>query len=168
MGGNTTLGMKIPLLPVMRGNIYLVMRKPALPRPFYVAAEHFGTLRTAGEVAARPPGGWLKSARQAGEASQQQLARKLGTKRQAWAQLEASEAREAISLYSLRRAAEVMGYDLVYFLVPRAGRQEGAVAAPAVESAHPLTTGEAEPVAVKPPAGATPAWADGELPMELR
>lgn len=66
-----------------------------------------------------PIGGWLRAGRKARGVSQQQLAEKLGFKRQAWAQLEASEAREAISLYSLRRAADALGYDLVYYLAPR-------------------------------------------------
>ena len=115
-----------------------------------------------------PAGGWLKAAREAGEYSQQHLAGKLGTKRQAWAQLERSEARGAISLHSLRRAADAMGYDLVYYLIPREleDAAEGRADAIAVVPKSPdIETGAREE---KSAAGAVPAWSDGELPTELR
>ena len=40
--------------------------------------------------------------------------------RQSYAQFEASEARGAISVSSLRRAARALDCELVYFIVPRA------------------------------------------------
>jgi hypothetical protein len=43
-------------------------------------------------------------------------------KRQSYAQFENSEERGAISVASLRRAAESMDCDLVYYLVPRASK----------------------------------------------
>jgi transcriptional regulator with XRE-family HTH domain len=81
-----------------------------------------------------PEGGWLRAVRIASGSPQAGLAEKLGCKRQAWAQLEASEAREAITLASLRRAADALGADLVYFLRPRP-----------IASGVEDTPGEAEP-----------------------
>src|SRR6187200_3050580 len=73
-------------------------------------------VRELGQV---PTGGWLRAMREARGVTQRELAAKLGFRRQAWAQFEASEARGAISLASLRRAADVLGCDLVYGVVPR-------------------------------------------------
>jgi predicted DNA-binding mobile mystery protein A len=78
-----------------------------------------GTLRQAQNVALRPARGWLRAVRDAVGLSQEDVARKLGTKRQSYAQLETAEARGAISLASLQRAAEAMDCELVYFIVPR-------------------------------------------------
>lgn len=66
-----------------------------------------------------PADGWLRQVRLARGVTQQALADTLGCKRQACAQLERSEARGAISLYSLRKAAAALDCDLVYALVPR-------------------------------------------------
>jgi transcriptional regulator with XRE-family HTH domain len=52
---------------------------------------------------------------------QSELAARFGCTRQAWAQFEASESRGAISLASLRRAAEALGCEFSYSLRPRAG-----------------------------------------------
>jgi len=52
--------------------------------------------------------------------TQASLAKKLRMSRQSYAALETSEARGAISLNSLQRAAEAMDCELVYFIVPRA------------------------------------------------
>ena len=51
--------------------------------------------------------------------SQQDVAKKIATTQQSYAELEAAEQRGAISLKSLQRAAEAMDCELVYFLVPR-------------------------------------------------
>lgn len=105
-----------------------------------------------------PVGGWLRAVRKARGVSQQQLAEKLGFKRQAWAQLEASEAREAISLYSLRRAADALGCDMVYYLVPR-DDNTGAVG-----DLSRLQAGVAPEEHTEPDA----PWPGQELPTELR
>jgi transcriptional regulator with XRE-family HTH domain len=47
------------------------------------------------------------------------LAAKLAVKRQSYAQFEAAEERGSISVASLRRAAEAMDCDLVYYIIPR-------------------------------------------------
>lgn len=110
-----------------------------------------------------PAGGWLRAGRKAQGISQQQLAEKLGFKRQAWAQLEASEAREAISLYSLRRAADAMGYDLAYYLVPRDGSSVG------LAEIHPAHSGAASSAhAGGTRHDATASWSTQDLPTELR
>ena len=110
-----------------------------------------------------PTGGWLRAGRKARGVSQQKLAEKLGFKRQAWAQLEASEAREAISLYSLRRAADALGYDLVYFLVPR----ESGAGEPA--EFHPRHAGEeTQAHETRPRREVVSPWATQDLPTELR
>ena len=133
------------------GNICLVVKIPATVKPLIDREEVLCALLTAQAVASVPMGGWLRAGRKARGVSQQQLAVKLGFKRQAWAQLEMSEAREAISLYSFRRAADAMGYDLVYYLVPR-----GA-------------TSESCPVTSLPTAAPeVNAWVEPELPTELR
>jgi predicted DNA-binding mobile mystery protein A len=95
-----------------------------------------------------PADGWLRQVRRARGVTQQSLADALGCKRQACAQLERSEARGAISLYSLRKAAAAMDCELVYALVPRGGRE--------VPSA-----------AVKEAAGEQSWAAGGDLPTTL-
>jgi predicted DNA-binding mobile mystery protein A len=75
-----------------------------------------------------PADGWLRQVRRARGVTQQALADALGCKRQACAQLERSEARGAISLYSLRKAAAAMDCELVYALVPRGAREVSGAA----------------------------------------
>lgn len=111
----------------------------------------------------RPAGGWLRAGRKAQGVSQQQLAEKLGFKRQAWAQLESSEAREAISLYSLRRAADALGYDLVYYLVPRDGNA-GAI----TETTRPGSEESDEARSEPHPRDAASPFPTHDLPTELR
>ena len=76
---------------------------------------------------ARPSRGWLRAIRQALGVSSGELARRLGTSRQLPLQLEKSEAEDRITLKSLRAAAAALDCDLVYALVPRAGKLEAAI-----------------------------------------
>lgn len=76
-------------------------------------------LRQASAAAQKPVHGWLKAARQATGLSQVEVALRLGTKRQSYAQLESAEARGSVSLNSLERAATALDCEVVYFLVPR-------------------------------------------------
>ena len=78
------------------------------------------SLQSARAATRRPVHGWLRAVREATSLTQAALATKLGLSRQSYAALETSEARGAISLNSLQRAAEAMDCDLVYFVVPRA------------------------------------------------
>ena len=68
---------------------------------------------------ARPPRGWVRAVREALGMSTAALAARLGTTAGAVTRLEQSEAADRIRLDTLRRAADALGCDLVYLLVPR-------------------------------------------------
>jgi len=68
-----------------------------------------------------PAGGWLRAIRLATGMPATYPARKLGLTQQGFDALEKSEALGAISLKSLKRAADAMNCDLVYAVVPRDG-----------------------------------------------
>jgi predicted DNA-binding mobile mystery protein A len=68
---------------------------------------------------ARPPRGWVRAIREALGMSAATLAERLGTTAGAVSRLEQSEAGDRIRLDTLRRAADALGCDLVYLLVPR-------------------------------------------------
>ena len=51
--------------------------------------------------------------------SQDQVAKKLGIKRQSYADTERAEQSGSISINTLQRAADAMDCELVYFMVPR-------------------------------------------------
>jgi predicted DNA-binding mobile mystery protein A len=70
-------------------------------------------------VAAKPARGWLRAVREAIGLTQVEVAEKISIKRQSYAQLESAEEEGAISLSSLRRAAEALDCELIYFIVPR-------------------------------------------------
>ena len=76
---------------------------------------------------ARPPSGWLSAIREAQGIPLRQIAKILAVTPQAVQRLQISEANEAISLKRLRQAAEAMGCDLVYALLPRSGHLTDAV-----------------------------------------
>ena len=72
----------------------------------------------------------------------------MAVKRQSYAQFETAEETESISVASLRRSAEALGCELVYFLVPAGGagpsfkalaRSHDPQAAHHVASDHSLT-----------------------------
>jgi predicted DNA-binding mobile mystery protein A len=67
----------------------------------------------------RPQKGWLRAIREAAGISASEVARTLRTSRQLPVQLEKAEAEDRITLKSLRTAANALGCDLVYALVPR-------------------------------------------------
>jgi len=68
----------------------------------------------------RPQKGWLRAIREAAGISASEVARTLKTSRQLPVQLEKAEAEDRITLRSLRAAANALGCELVYALVPRA------------------------------------------------
>ena len=68
----------------------------------------------------RPQKGWLRAIREAAGISASEVARALKTSRQLPVQLEKAEAEDRITLKSLRAAANALGCDLVYALVPKA------------------------------------------------
>lgn len=71
-----------------------------------------------------PPRGWIRAIRESLGMSSADLARRLGTSRQAAAQLERSEADGSIRLESLRRAAAALDCTLAYALVPNSSLED--------------------------------------------
>ena len=69
----------------------------------------------------RPRHGWLSAIREAQGIPLRQIASALAVTPQAVQKLQVSEASESISLKRLRQAAEAMGCELVYALVPKSG-----------------------------------------------
>ncbi len=71
-----------------------------------------------------PGRGWIRAIREALGMSSTDLASRLGTTRQAVAQMEKSEIGGSIRLETLRRAAEALDSTLVYALVPNRPLEE--------------------------------------------
>ena len=67
---------------------------------------------------ARPPRGWIKAVREALGMTTAQLAKRLGVSQPRAVGIEKAEARGAITLDSLERAAQALDCRLVYALVP--------------------------------------------------
>jgi predicted DNA-binding mobile mystery protein A len=67
----------------------------------------------------RPPRGWLRSVREALGMSQAQLAARLGVNQKTVHSLEVGESAGTVQLDTLARAADALGCDVVYALVPR-------------------------------------------------
>ncbi len=67
----------------------------------------------------RPKSGWISTLRKSLGMGTTQLARRMGITRPSLNQLEANEANDKITLASLRKAADALGCDLQYALVPR-------------------------------------------------
>jgi len=76
-------------------------------------------LKAARVSAQRPARGWLRAVREAVGLGQGEVAKKMGVKRQSYAQIETAEQRGSVTLGSLQRAAEAMGCELIYFVIPR-------------------------------------------------
>ena len=79
---------------------------------------HFDEWQPLRELA-RPPRGWVRAVREALGMSAAALADRLGITAGAVTRLEQSEAAGRVQLDTLRRAADALGCDLVYLLVPR-------------------------------------------------
>lgn len=79
---------------------------------------HFNEWQPLRELA-RPPRGWIHAVREALGMSAAVLADRLGITSGAVTRLEQSEAADRARLETLRRAADALGCDLVYLLVPR-------------------------------------------------
>ncbi len=67
----------------------------------------------------RPGKGWIRAIRDALGMTAEQLGERIGVSQPTVQGLEASEADDAIQLKTLRRAAEALGCELVYALVPK-------------------------------------------------
>ena len=68
----------------------------------------------------RPAKGWIRAIRDALGMTAEQLGARMGVSQPTVHGLETSEADDTIQLKTLRRAAEALGCELVYALVPRA------------------------------------------------
>lgn len=73
----------------------------------------------AADLPQRPPAGWLKAIREALGMTATHQAKSLGVTTSTVTRLETSEADDTISLATLRRAAEALGCELQYALVPK-------------------------------------------------
>jgi predicted DNA-binding mobile mystery protein A len=80
---------------------------------------------TAAKDSPRPQRGWLRAVREATGITIRQMATRLGKAPSLAAKLEKSEAEYRITLGSLRDAAEALGCQLVYALVPKNGSIQG-------------------------------------------
>lgn len=67
----------------------------------------------------RPQEGWLKACRESLLIGQSEVAERLNLSRQAYAKLESNESNSVISLESLKKAAEAMDCELVYWIRPK-------------------------------------------------
>lgn len=78
-------------------------------------------LSTLGNIEAltRPPRGWVKAIREALGMTSAQLAKRMGVSQPRVFTLEQAEARGAVTIESLERAARALDCRLVYALVPR-------------------------------------------------
>ena len=66
----------------------------------------------------RPPKGWLRAVRDALGMTTAQLARRIGVTQPRIIELEKAEISGAVTLHSLQRAAEALGCQVIYALVP--------------------------------------------------
>jgi predicted DNA-binding mobile mystery protein A len=71
-----------------------------------------------------PPAGWVRAIRDALGMTTRQMARRMGVTAMAISGLEDSERAGTVQLSTLRRAADALGCDLVYAIVPRVGLDE--------------------------------------------
>lgn len=85
-----------------------------------------------------PSGGWLRAIRLAVGMPSSHAARKLRISASTLREFENNEATGAISLKTLKRAADAMDCDLVYFLFPRAGSLQAMIEKQAQKRAEAL------------------------------
>ncbi len=71
------------------------------------------------DMVARPPRGWIRFIRKALNMSSKALARRIGISQGSMSEAEKSEENDSISLSKLKRAANALNCDLVYYLLPR-------------------------------------------------
>lgn len=86
--------------------------------------ERFRTAGNVGRHLVVPAKGWIKAIRESLGMSTYQLAKRMGVSQSTMNQMEHAEARGAIQLSSLKRAAEAMNCTLVYALVPNGSLED--------------------------------------------
>jgi predicted DNA-binding mobile mystery protein A len=79
----------------------------------------FDDTLTAVDMPSRPAIGWIASIRQALGMSKTQLANRIGVTPPSVFELESNEVKKTITLSSLHKAADALGCDLQYVLLPR-------------------------------------------------
>ena len=82
------------------------------------------TVRDARPDAVPPRDGWVRAIRESLGMSAEELGRRMGTVRTSVLRLETTEQDGKVRLDTLRRAADALGCDLVYALVPRRPLEE--------------------------------------------
>ena len=75
--------------------------------------------QTASKKYGKPRAGWVKTLRVALSMSAEQFANRLGLTRARIVQLENAEARDAVTLHTLKKAANALDCELVYAIVPK-------------------------------------------------
>lgn len=76
------------------------------------------------EVGPRPARGWIRAIREVLGMSTTELAQRMGVTHARISQIERAEANDSLRLGTLRRAAEALGCELHYALVPATGLEE--------------------------------------------
>lgn len=103
--------------------------------------------QTANQKFGRPPTGWVKTLRTALRMTTEQLASRVGLKRSRIVQLENAEVNDAVTLRTLREAANAIDCDLVYAIVPKANSSlETIIKHQAEQLAHQRVARETEDI----------------------
>ncbi len=89
-------------------------------------------------VCDRPSGGWTRAVRTSLGMNVRQMAERIGITQQSATSLEKNEADDAITLKSLRKAAEALDCRLVYALVPNEGSLRDIVRKQALRKARDI------------------------------
>lgn len=78
----------------------------------------------AAQIGSRPARGWIRAIREALGMSTAEMAQRMGVTHSRISQIERAEADDSIRLDTLRRAAQALGCDLHYVLIPAAPLDE--------------------------------------------
>ena len=95
------------------------MTRKQQPRVARQKTRQLDDVLAAANIPSRPRSGWIAAIRQALGMSKTQLAKRINIARQSLNDLESNELKATITLTSLRNAADGLGCDLQYVLVPR-------------------------------------------------
>jgi len=95
------------------------MSRKQQPRVARQITRQLDDVLAAANIPSRPRIGWIATLRQALGMSKTQLAKRIDIARQSLDDLESNEVRETITLARLRNAADALGCDLQYTLVPK-------------------------------------------------
>jgi predicted DNA-binding mobile mystery protein A len=103
------------VIMIIYNNIYIVFMSDRFKRlQRQQLDQHIAAIR----MCDRPSDGWIRAVRKALGMGAKQLARRMGVSQQALSQLERKECEGAVTLKTLRKAAEAMGCTVVYAILP--------------------------------------------------